>query len=391
MRKTIKLFSWLASIALSGAVAPALAQTAAATAAATPAATAAATPAAPTVTVDGMVDAYYGYNFTYPAAFTTGKAGDFYNGVANSFTLGLAEAKLTATQGQASGHLVLADSNGTISGLASPGIDVLQGYVSYNPGQWTINAGRFVAWMGYEVIESTSNWNYSHSLLFGELPFWHDGVSVNYAPSTIFNATVYDTDTDWNSDTSTTWGKTWGLEVAITPNSMWGITLNGIMTPIGGVGTQSNMTGEAIITYKPSAWNFALDAQYGTNTIASGVTGPAPSLFGVALYGHYQIQSDWAAALRLEYLSDPKNDYTAPGGTVLYDNSLPAGDSFSATEVTLTIEHDFTTNLIARAEGRIDIANSGSSATDASDVFATGTSTGSSSNVTGTASMAFTF
>lgn len=381
MRKMHKLFSLLASLALAGAVSPVLADSA--------------TPAAPTVTVNGLVDAYYAYNFTYPASFSTG-AGYFYNNVANSFTLGLAEAKFTATQGQGSGHLVLAygqeSSLGLLTGLGNTGVDVLQAYVTYSPSQWNFSAGRFVTWMGYEVIESSSNWNYSHSLLFGELPFWHTGVSAQFAPDSTFNVTLYDTDTTWNTQTSSTWGKTWGLQVAINPNSMWTITLNGILTPIGGVGTQSNMTGEGIVVYKPtSMWSFALDAQYGTNSIPSGATGPAPSLFGVALYARDQFQSDWAVALRGEYLSDGNNDYAAPGGGVLYGNAAPAGKAFSAMEITGTLEHNLTTNLVGRAEVRGDFANSSSAATNASNVFTDGTANGSSSNITGTVSLAMTF
>jgi hypothetical protein len=59
-------------------------------------------------------------------------------------------------------------------------------------------------------------------------------------------------------------------------------------------------------------------------------------------------------------------------------------------EATLTLEHDFTPNMIARLEGRIDMA-SDSATGGTNDVFATGTSSLSSSMVTGTASVAYTF
>jgi hypothetical protein len=362
MKKTIKLFSLLASIALSGVAMPALADTAAL--------------AAPTVTVNGLVDGYYAYNFTNPSSFTTGSY-YFYNTAANNFTLGLAEVKVTATQGQGSAHLVLADSFGLISGLSGD-VDVLQAYVSYNPDKWTISAGRFVAWMGYEVIESTGNWNYSHSLLFGALPYWHTGVSVAYAPDSTFGITFYDTDTTWNSSTSSSWGKTLGLQAAINPNSMWSIILNGIMTPIG-LG-QNNITAEGIVVYKPtSEWSFALDGQFGTNSVSSG---NAPSYFGVALYGKYQFQSDWSAALRAEYVSDNYNSFGFDG------NSLAAGNAFTGDEVTLTVAHNFTSNLVGSLEGRMDMASYNSAAAN---IFPNGSASPSSSNLTGTASLAMTF
>ena len=394
MRKTIKLFSLLASLVLAAVVSPALAQTAAATPAET--AAAAATPAAPTVSVGGMVDAYYSYNFTSPSSFSNGGF-YFYNNQAKSFTLGLAEAKFTATQGPASAHVVLAYGQEAALGIGTststviapgpttitfangvvPGISVLQAYASYNAGQWTFNAGRFVTWMGNEVIESSGNWNYSHSLLFGAIPFWHTGLSVNFAPSTVVGFTAYDVDGPWQSTAGSQPGNDYGLQVAITPNSMWTITLNGIMSPIGN-GSQNNMTAEGIVVYKPnSTWSFALDAQYGMNSVAAGT---APNYFGLALYGKYQIQSDWDAALRLELVSDNTNNFG------FYGQAL-GNQAFTANEGTLTLEHDFATNLLMRLEGRLDMANYNSAAAN---IFPTDTSP-TSSNLTGTASLVMTY
>jgi hypothetical protein len=80
------------------------------TVAATPAATAATTPAPPAVVVNGLVDAYYSYNFTNSGNHLsgTGNLGTYFNNTDGSYSLGLAELKATATQGLASGHLVLA-------------------------------------------------------------------------------------------------------------------------------------------------------------------------------------------------------------------------------------------------------------------------------------------
>ncbi len=380
MRKKFKLFSFLASFALAGSVAPVMAQTAAATPAAT---AAAATPTAvptPVVTVDGLVDTYFSYDFSDPSKVpTAGNNSYWYNSASDSYTLGLAEAKITATQGAASGHLVLAygEENGGLGiGTGTSGFDVLQAYVSYNPGQWTFNFGKFVTWMGYEVIESVGNANYSHSLLFNALPYWHTGVSVNYAPTTVFNATFYATD-GINTTAVGGTGETLGLEAVVAPNAMWSFTGNGLFAPIGG--SQEAVVGEGIIVYKPSAWSFALDGEFGTSGVAAGT---APSYFGVALYGKYQIQSDWDVALRLEYINDSADDLLD-----LYGNnplSTP-GKAFTGDEVTLTIEHDFMPNLIARLEGRVDMASyNGASA----DVFDADTS---SSQATATGSMAYTF
>ena len=382
MKKTIKLFSLLAAIALSGLSMPALADTAPA---------AAATPAAPTVTVDGMVDGYYTYNFTNSSnnSDLIGNNGTFFNNSDNSYSLGLAEASFTATQGPASGHVVLAYGQESALGIgsvnpttaiANPGFDVLQAYVSYNPDQWTINAGKFVTWMGNEVIESKSNMNYSRSLLFWyTIPLWHTGISVNYAPSSQFGVTGYITD-GWNTTGSSLLGKTYGLQASIKPDSTWSIILNGIAGPGWFGSTPTNYgaaryVGEAIISYVPnSSWSFALDAEYGGQdlvgsnaplsspaTLGNGSTVSSASFWGVDLYGRYQIQSDWAVALRLEEVEDTYGIFGIYGinNFALYPSNGPY--DLEAREATLTVEHNFTTNLLVRLEGRMDMAYTGGS------------------------------
>jgi hypothetical protein len=369
MRKTFKLFSFLASFAFAGSLAPVMAQTAAAT----PAATAAATPAPPAVVVGGYMDAYYTYDFTNSSKEVGGSGtGYFYNSADDAFSLGLAEAKITATQGPASAHIVLAYGQEASLGLATvSGFDVLQGYLSYTSGQWTFNGGKFVTWLGDEVVESASNWNYSHSLLFAFIPIWHTGVSVNFAPSSTFGVTGYVVDGN-NTTTSSPDGKNFGLQALITPNSMWTITLNGLAGPSAGSSSGydnlGNFTGEGIFMFKPdSMWSFALDAEYAMTSLPSGATGSSPSFWGLALYGRDQISSDYAVALRLEDVSD--------SGELGFGTTTTAG---SLMEGTLTLEHNLSANMLVRLEGRYDtnaLPTGVGTATAAAPLYALGTST----------------
>lgn len=371
------------SLVMAGALSPVLADDA--TPAATAAATAAPTPAPPAVVVDGLVDAYYSYDFNKNNA--GGGNGYFYNNVDNSFTLGLAEAKLTATQGAASAHLVLAygqetalgltaGSNGVATGL---GFDVLQGYLAYTAGQFTFTGGKFVTWMGNEVIESTGNWNYSHSLLFGVIPFWHTGLSINYTPSSTFNVTGYAVDGN-NTVNSSADGKTYGLEAVLAPSAQWSFTFNGLLGPTAGNATvPNNLTngvGELIVKFLPdSMWSFGLDGQYAMTSLSSGST----SYWGLALYGRDQISGDWAAALRLEDLSD--------SGELGIGSSTTAASFY---EGTLTVEHDFTAALLGRLEGRYDTNSNGAGAgtTTAAPIYA---GAGATSQFTLTYSTVLTF
>jgi hypothetical protein len=367
MNKTIKALALLASVVLMGVSAPVMAQTAAATAAATP--------AAPVVKVDGLVDAYYSYNFGANSSKPVGSltnVGYNYNGLSNSYQIGLAETKITATQGSATGVVELAyqDANSMgLPGLAAgaTGLSVLQAYASYVTGAWTLTGGRFVTWMGDEVVEAPSNFNYSHSILFQyTIPVWDEGVNVSLAIDPTLSITGYATN-GWNNvaNTATYTAQTFGAELAWTPNSTWKFVLNGIDGP----GSQTGLpnanafdysVGELIVSYAAASdLSLALDGEYGgqdaggkfTATPGGSTTSSSYSsttFWGVDLYGKWQATSDFSAALRLEYVSDPFNTL------VIYGNTNGRGDGVAAHEATLTFTKAFTPAWTVSLEGRYD-------------------------------------
>jgi len=61
--------------------------------------------------------------------------------------------------------------------------DITQAFAQYASGPVTVMAGKFVTLQGSEVIWSPSNNNFSHSILFGAIPFTHTGFRATYAPS----------------------------------------------------------------------------------------------------------------------------------------------------------------------------------------------------------------
>jgi hypothetical protein len=352
---------------LLGVSAPVMAQTAAATAAPTV--------AAPVVKIDGLVDAYYSYNFeangTKPVGALT-NTGYNYNGVSNSYQIGLSELKATATQGNATGVVEAAyqDQNSMALpglGLGATGLSVLQAYASYTTGAWTLTGGRFVTWMGNEVVEAPSNFNYSHSLLFQyTIPVWNEGVNVSLAVDPTLSITGYATN-GWNNTTNTAFftPETFGAEVAWTPNSTWKFVLNGIDGPGSqalAVNQYDYSVGELIVSYAAASdLSLALDAEYGGQDLGGSFTGPvggsktnstisSETFWGVDLYGKWQAASDMSAALRLEYVSDPENVLN------LYGNGYGAGfgESVSAQEATLTLTKAFTPAWTVSLEGRYD-------------------------------------
>jgi hypothetical protein len=416
MRKTIKLFSLMATLVLAMVSKSVLADAA-------PAATPTPAPT-PAVSVNGFVDGYYTYNFTNTgAAMGKGNVGYNFNLFDETFNLGLAEVDVNAVLGSTSGHLslVAGDTNTAIFGSTSLVPFVLQAYASYAPGQWTFNLGRFATWMGNEVIQSKSNMNYSRSLLFVyTIPYFNQGLSAGWASSdSKVGITGYMTQ-GWNNNgvlfsggamgDGADLGKTYGLEAKFNPDSTFGVVLNGIIGPNGSTGgninpDQTKWVGEAIISFVPnSTLSFALDAEYGsTNTGAVTFTArdgttkySAAPFWGAALYGRYQIASDWAAALRLEQVVDTYGYALALYGlTPQFNPGTGKGtNDVTADEVTLTVEHNLSSNLLFRAEGRLDMATSGGTAYGATSATLGVGSTfagASNSQLTGTASAVMSF
>jgi hypothetical protein len=391
MNKTIKALALVASFVLMG-YAPVKAQTAAAT------------PAAPVVKIDGLVDAYYTYNFTNSANKQPGNGNNGYafNETDNSYSLGLAETKITATQGNAMGFIDLAFGQEYNLAIGQPyyynnagiGFDVLQAYASYTAGQFTFTGGRFATWMGFEVIDSASNWNYGRGLLFWyTIPLWHQGVSVAFSPDSTFKVTGYATNgwnNVYNNDKYT--GQTYGLQLAYTPNSTWNFYVNaldgpGRNTPYN-VQAQDFWVGEAIIAFNPTSdWSFALDAEYGAQdkgsdyTTWDGKTANSADFWGAALYAKYQISSDWFVAARVEELKDEQNLLD------VYGNGFGFG-TFEAREATLTVTHAFTPAWNVSLEGRYDYElGDGTAPTAGNGDF----TAGSPDQLTATLSTAFVF
>lgn len=329
------------------------------------------------ITVNGFVNTFYSYNFTNSDNGANGSGNNtslfFDNAKDDSFTLGLAEVSATATQGQVGLHLILVDSAGNPLGLANPGIDLWQAWVSYNPGEpgeWTFRAGRFATWMGYESVESQNNWNYTHSLFFVYgIPHWHTGLGVAYAPTTQLSVAGYVVD-GWNNTSTFSIGsgagKTYGLDLGFTPDSTWGFNLKGVAGPsaqdAGVNGSEAKFVGEIVIRFNATdKLSFAVDAGYVGQIIPGAKTdaifNQGKDAWFTTVYGRYKFENDWAVALRVDDVDEDQDLLGLYGGI----GSLGTATDVEAFETTLTLEHQFTPNLLMRLEPRLDMASSGGS------------------------------
>jgi hypothetical protein len=396
MRKTMKLFSFVASITLAGAALPVLAQTAATMPAATPAAEMAMT--APTITVGGLVDTYYTYNFTNSSKGMNGRGNIGYNyggvdlnSMDDTFALSVAELNAKMSAGPISGEVALwTQSQSEISG-----INLLVAFASYNVNDWTFTAGRFADWMGNEEFNTNKNWNYSHSLLYNyTLPLWLQGVIIKYAPSDSLMITGYATE-GWVNDPGNfdDYGKTYGLKVSLKPDDVWSVVLNGIAGPNNGWFTDFKNPGDSLyvgeLIVKCAAakdFSWALDGEYGeldptVGDLPVSVGLSSETFWGADLYGKLKIADDWDVALRLEELESSNN--------WLYNGVITGTTPYlERREATLTISNKVTKNLLLRLEGRYDMGCTGGTTDSSPDgVFVAG----SGDQLTGTGSAVLSF
>jgi len=340
MRKLTKLFSLLAVLAIAS---PVLAED-------------------PKVTFSGMLDSYFSMNITNKSNdISGGTNGNFYafNAKTDDYVLGLLEAGTKVVAGDATLNLTLMYGDTAqllwLYNNNHGDLNLLNANVAITKDVFTFTFGKFATWMGNEVIESKNNMNYSRSILFFGIPALHTGLSIGVAPDAQFAATAYVVN-GWNNqfsgDTDAVFGmeKTFGAQVKWMPaDTGFSAILNGIYGPdTTGVNDNHAGVGELILAYTVDKFTFALDAQLGINTPWSATTIPHPHYYGAALYGKVALEDGWGVALRLEEV-------------VNHNSDLMPGDAstdligYEYREVTLTIENQVTSNVLARLEGRMDM------------------------------------
>jgi Putative beta-barrel porin-2, OmpL-like. bbp2 len=334
-----------------------------------PAAAAPAASAAPSafdsVSITGLVDGYYGFNFQHPhsavASVPAGSSGDELTGFSaftaptNALTLNMAEltiakapdttSRLGFDLGMGYGNAINVVNSTEPGGL---GFDqyVKEAYLSYLApiGKGLqLDFGKFVTPAGAEVIESNGNWNYSRGILFTyAIPFYHFGLRAKYA----FNDKVSLTGflmNGWNSVVDNNTGKTGGFSLGLTPNKKWGITENYL---VGAEQPNDNSDvrhlSDTVVTFNPTGkLSLMANFDYGHDHLPGATGGVWWS--GVAGYLRYAFTDQYAFAGRYEFYDD--------------HDGFTTGAAQDLNEFTLTFERTFAKHLISRLEFRRDMSN----------------------------------
>jgi len=241
----------------------------------------------------------------------------------------------------------------------TPNFDLQEAYASYKIpiGEGlTLKAGKWVTLIGYEVIESPNNLNFSRSYMFAfGIPLTHVGALLSYPVTSWFTITAgtvvgWDVARDNNSTMSYTG------QFAFTPVKDLSFNFNWI-TGAEQAHTNSNPRTllDYVLTYTGiKNLTLALNVDYGWETDeaylkASGTRGDIDAnWWGWAAYAAYDWTEAFRTALRVEYMKDAQGVRT---------QLSPPGKKLDLWEVTATAQYKIWKGLVGRVEYRHDSAN----------------------------------
>jgi hypothetical protein len=302
--------------------------------------------------ISGFVDMYYQYNFN-----KTAPALRSFDITHNSFSLNLAEVALEKkpTADSRAGFRIDLDygqaaaivhSAEPVPGAAAIFQNLEQAYVSYLAPAGTglqLDFGKFVTPLGYEVIESKDNWNYSRSLLFQlAIPLYHMGARATYSPNDKVTIAGYLVN-GWNDTVDNNSGKTGIFSLTLKPTAAFSLIEN----YIGGPETTATNKGfkqvsDTVATLTATK-KVSLAGNFDYGKQAAVLTTPNSTWWGVAGYARFQPNDMIAITPRVEYYDD-KNGFTT-------------GAVQKLKEGTLTYEAKTKEGFITRLEYRHDMSD----------------------------------
>lgn len=219
----------------------------------------------------------------------------------------------------------------------------------------TLKAGKFVTLLGYEVIESPNNLNFSRTFLYGfAIPFTHVGALASYAPVQWLSLTAgpvvgWDVADDNNDKLS------WTGQVAFSGVRDLALAFNWITGPEqAGNGERRTVldwtatwTGIKRLTLGLNVdWGFEDDE---ASLVAAGTRSDNDAIWwGWAAYAAWDWTERLRTALRVGYFTDPEGVRTL---------AIAAGSKVSLWEGTATVQYRIWKGLVGRLEFRHDEAD----------------------------------
>jgi len=333
------------------------------------------------VSVNFLVDGYYGYNFNDPIGRVNRLRA--YDVLSNTFSLNQAAIVVEDAPDLASGKrwglrldLQFGQATETLQGNAAnelrPDVyrNIFQAYGTYIApigSGLTIDFGKWSSALGIENNYTKDQMNYSRSFWYNFLPFYHEGVRMGYQLTKSLGVNYWVTNGTQQTEPFKGFKDQFvGLSIQPNQNVSWFLSYyfgqehpDVQLLPNSTNPNLPTLQGEPFLPISPSpngklhildsyaTWQaspkltFALEADY---VIERLFTYSAPDrTWGGSGYARYQISPRVAVAARAEYLADQ-------GG-------LFSGATQALKETTVTLEQKMLEGFLLREEWRRDFSN----------------------------------
>lgn len=323
--------------------------------------------------LSGFVDT--GYQFTFNSLHASpgtnpGPADRLFDNRGNSFYLNAVQINIEklATEKMIVGyHLELAAGH-DVTVYEGSTVGLQEGWVQILAPVGTgldIRVGKMATLVGYEVIESKDDFNYSRGLLFSQIqPFTHTGVRAAYNINEMISVTAGFSNGLNGGDTFSDGdhGKQFEAQVSIKPNK--DVLVNATLLvgndteTVSGSSSDKYYLFDIVAAYTMDKLTFALNLDFAS---AEGVIGANRAPFsGIAIYTKYAWTDMMASAFRVEYFSDKNGANFGPQGGIALGGAPVGQDSGTGSrlfELTFTQEMKIANQLIFRIELRTDNSN----------------------------------
>ena len=349
-----------------------------ATPAAAQPAPAAAPAAAPTWSVgpvdfSGYLDGYYSYNNNRPGQDSTqGQVNQLYNFDDQTDQFSLEAAKLTLNHDPdpvgAHVDILFGRTNAFLHGADSATANYIeQAYLSIKPPKakgFELDFGQFVTSAGQEVIETMSNWSYSHGILFGyAIPYYHFGIRTSVPASKVWTV-GFQLVNGWNNVTASNGGVTVGLTSSVVkPKFTWNLNFYSGPSNFNTQKGYRNLIDTTLLLTPNAKFNAYINYDYGQNNFPaySYNTGDGienfkkddPHWQGIATSARGQVTGNAALVVRYEYFFDNQGYATWSSSSETFSPVMPE----RLQEFTATYEYKWPAGLLMRAEYRRDWSN----------------------------------
>lgn len=322
------------------------------------------------VSVDALIDGFYSYNFNQPEdGFNELRA---YDRLDRSLGLNQAAVVIEAPTDAASGRrlgaridLMVGQATQTLQGgpgneprpeLYRPLFQAYGTYVAPLGKGLTVDFGKWASSLGLEGNYTQTQVNYSRSLLFNFLPFYHFGVRSRYDFDDRWGASYWlvngdGQSEDFNRSPSHAGFLHWNPHPRLSTNwSYFGGNGNASRpaTPGAGQGLHGlNLDGKFHIAYSQAVWQAArrltLSAEASSVTFRERSVSPPQTMLGGGAMADIQLAPGWNLGARFEAVSDRGGYYS--------------GTSQMLREGTLTLSRRLADGLLLRYEVRQDRSN----------------------------------